>query len=341
MGNVKNYMPWAAHGHKVYPENIAGIPLNTWGDYWYVDGNKSTGGTGESWDDAWHTIQNAVDAADDGDVIFIKPKTPGIWDPVAYAEDVVIPYATPHLTLMGVSPNNAWGSLPMIDSGTTTAAITVRAPGCRISGLGMSNNATTGGGVNLDDDSSTKSAYGTQIDNCYFYECPKAGAATGGGGVWWSATGGAWQVRILNNYFMACGAGISLLGTTASRPTDVLIQGNTFASWVNTQVDCDISLGAGSGVQGLVIDSNYFASVDGVNAAFAEDHYMNLTGCEGIVSNNVFAAKSGEDDTPLSFGASTHTAGKIPATVRFVNNTGEVAVGSSDKNDSGIFYRTD
>lgn len=334
-----NYYPGFKRQMRWQPDDVT-TPLS-WGNYWYVDGNKSAGGAGQDWDDAFATIQAAVDAAGDGDVIYIKPKTPGIWDPVAYAEDVVIPYTTTHLSLIGVSSSKAFGALPHIDSGTTTAAITVRSPGCRISGLSMANSgSTTGGGVLLDDDGSTKAAYGTTIDNCYFYECPAAGVVSGGGGVYWSANGGAWQIRILNNYFMSCSAGISLLGTAQSRPTDILIQGNTFASWVNTQVDCDIYLAGGSGAQGVVIDSNYFATVDVPNAT--EDHYMNLTGCEGLVSNNLFACVTAEAETEKSFGASTHTAAKIPATVRMANNWGESgATAAAADGAAGEIFRTD
>ena len=343
MGRADKDIPTLRYGNKIYPENLAGLPINTWGEYFYVDGNKTAGGAGKTWADAFYRVQDAIDAATSGDVVYIKPKTPGIWDPVAYAETLIIPYTKPHLTLMGVSAGgaNVYGAMPHIGvTSGTTPVLTIRAPGCRISNLSFSaTGATAGGGILLDDDGSTTSAYGTTIDNCYFYECLAAGnTVSEGGAIYWSADGGAWELRVLNNYFYDCSAGLSLLGTSGSRPTDVLIQGNTFSSSVNTTPDCDIYLAGGSGAQNVVIDSNTFASVDGVNAT--EDHYIDLTGCEGILSNNVFACKTGSEDTPLTFGATTHTAAKIPATIRMARNYGEGAVGSKAGSD-GIVYRQD
>lgn len=339
---ANTYYPGFKSNHaRWYPEDIVSGEGPSWGKYRFVDGNKSATGAGNSWEDAFTTIQAAIDASSDGDTIFVKPKTPGIWDPVAYAETLIIPYTTPMLSIIGVSSANVYGSMPHVGvTSGTTPVLKIRAPGCRISNLSFSaTGATAGGGILLDDNSSTKSAYGTTIDHCYFYECLAAGnTVSEGGAIYWSSDGGAWELRVLNNYFYDCSAGVSLLGTSSSRPTDVLIQGNVFSSTVNTTPDCDIYLGGGSGAQNVVIDGNTFASVDGVNAT--EDHYMNLTGCEGIVSNNMFACKTGSEDTPLSFGASTHTAAKIPATVRMANNYGEGAVGSKAA-ATGIVFRTD
>lgn len=332
MGKFRDYNPALKFGNKIYPEDLAtGDP---WANYFYVDGDNGSdsANNGSAVDKPTATIQQAVDNGAEGDVIFVRTKTQGIWDPVAYDESVTIPYTKPNMSIIGISPGGAslaYGSMPLlgITSGSATYCLTIRAPGCRISGMSISaTGVTTGGGILLDDDGSTKAAYGTTIDGNYFYECLDDKLVPAGGGVTIGANGGAWQLRVLNNYFMACSAGIDLLGTGQSRPTDVLIQGNIFASWVNTQVDCDIYLAGGSGAQGVVIDSNKFASVDGVNKT--EDHYMNLTGCEGLVSNNTFACKSGSEDTPLTFGASTHTGIKIPATIRMANNWGEAAVGS-------------
>ena len=341
---ARGFMPAVGtYGAKWYPEDVIGVPFMTWGNEWFVDGNKSSGGAGQSWEDAFATIAAAISAASAGDIIYIKPKTPGIWDPVGYAETVTIPYGKHHLTLMGVSAGgaNVYGAMPHLSvTSGTTPILTIQAPGCRISNLSFSaTGATAGGGILLDDDGTTTSAYGTTVDHCYFYECLAAGnTVSEGGAVYWSTDGGAWELRVLQNYFYDCSAGVSLLGTSGSRPTDVLIQGNVFTSSVNTTPDADIYLAGGSGAQAVVIDGNYFASVDGVNAT--EDHYMNLTGCEGIVSNNMFACKTGSQDTPLSFGASTHTAAKIPATVRMANNWGEAAVGSI-AHAWGAVFRTD
>jgi hypothetical protein len=322
----------------VYSQNLSTGYIK--GNKWYVDGNVAGSGDGKTWEKAVKTVQEAVNLASANDVIFVAPKTPGIWDPVAYAESVIIPYTKPLLSIIGVSPAPVYGAMPLIGvTAGTDPCLTIRAPGCRISGLSFSaTGATSGGGICLDDDGSTKAAYGAMSDNCYFYECLGGKLVAAGGAIYWSANGGAWQLRVLNNYFMSNSGGVVLLGTGGSRPTDVLIRGNTFASWVNTQIDCDIYLAGGSGAQGVVIDRNHFATVDGPNAT--EDHYMNLTGCERLVSNNLFSCKSGSEEPPLSFGATTHTGAKIPAEVRLANNWGEAAVGSKGNAWGGV-YRTD
>ena len=42
---------------------------------WYVDGDIAVSGNGTSWSEAFKTIQEAIDAADDGDVIWVKQGT--------------------------------------------------------------------------------------------------------------------------------------------------------------------------------------------------------------------------------------------------------------------------
>lgn len=322
--NAKDYIPCLKFGARIYPENL--ITGNPWSNYFYVDGTNGndTDNSGQGIEKAKKTIQAAVTAASDQDVIFVRPKTPGIWDPVGYAETVIIPYATTMLSIIGVGTGRTLGGLPHMEIATgSTAMITIRAPGCRIANMSFKGTSSTGGGILLDDDSSAKSAYGTTIENCYFYECQGSAAAATGGAIMWSADGGAWQAAIKNNYFMSNRGGIVLKGTGQSRPTDVLIEGNHFASWVKTEIDCDVYLGGGSGAQGVIINGNMFATVDVPAYATSPTaaRYMDLTGCEGIVSNNMFSCAINATDTEVTFGAAG-TACKIPTTIKMANNWG-------------------
>jgi len=74
MGNAANYIPAFKMGHRLYPQNMVVAPP-TQGNYYFVDGDKSSGGAGKTWEDAFATIQAAVTAASVHDVIFIKAKT--------------------------------------------------------------------------------------------------------------------------------------------------------------------------------------------------------------------------------------------------------------------------
>jgi hypothetical protein len=154
--------------------------------------------------------------------------------------------------------------------------------------------------------------------------------------------GASWYLRILNNTFFNCLAGISFLTTSTDRGQEILIQGNRFSSTVSTNVDCDINLaGLGSGCEAVIIDENYFATVDVPGHSGGDkQRYLDLTGCEGALTNNFFACKVGSEDTPVTFGATTHTAAIVPATVRMAGNYGEGAVASKG-NAHGTIYRQD
>ncbi len=289
------------------------------------------------------TIQAAIDAAAAlsivGQTIYIAAKDipNGDTDPASYTESIIIPVNTPLMRLIGYGNGVAQGAQPQIKVGTTTTnpIITIRAPGVLISNLSINGAGATGGGVLLDDDASTKTAFGTVIEDCFFKNCVGSAAAATGGAIMWSAAGGAWQVRISRCHFYGNRGGIVLKGTSSSRPTDVRIEDCTFASSVNTDIDCDIYL-PGDGVQGLIIDRCEFATVDVPAYATSPSaaRYMDLTGCEGIVSNCTFACIS--DGTSAKTFKSNGDAAKIPATVRIVHCWGE---GANDSTHSGGIER--
>ncbi len=336
-------------GAKWYPEDIvggAGPMLKQNQDMWFVDGDVSADGGGRSWEDPFKSIQSAVTAAGAGDTIFIAERTitATATDPVSYAETIIIPNAKSHLSLIGVSRGRTQGGLPQIKIGAgSTAMITVRASGCLIANLGINGASSTGGGILLDDNGTTEVAFGTTIANCHFKNTtpPTATDARTGGAIYTSADGGAWQLHVVGNRFYKCYGGIVMVGTSLSVPQDWIIEDNVFSSAANTDVDGDIYVAA-DGVKGLVIRNNHFATVDGCAGTSGDvQHYIELgAGTTGIICDNTFACKTGSEDTPLTFGASTHTAVKVPATVRMARNYGEGAVGSK-ANANGIVYRTD
>jgi hypothetical protein len=328
MGNASKDIPTLYYGNKIYPESLidSGMPLEG-GNVWFVDGDKSTGGAGKTWDDAHSLIQDAIDASSAGDVIYIanRTHTDATGDPVSYEENLTIPFTKPNLSLIGISRGLTQGGLPQLKDGATTTQhiLRVRAPGCLIANLGFNGAGNTGGGILLDDDYSTKAAWGTTIAGCHFKNCKGTTATDSrtGGAINWPSAGNAWQVSIVNNHFYRNVGDIVLPGTSNTRPQDVVIRGNTFNAYSTSATDCNIYGAGGSGFNGIVIDKNIFAGMPALGSGSVV-RFMDLTGCTGIVSNNVFACYINATATELTFGANG-TAAKCPATVWLCNNWGK------------------
>ena len=80
MGKARDYMPALKFGHKIYPEDLAGmIGLPSVGDIWYVDPGKTSGvsGSGRTKEDAFITVAEGLAAttADQDDVVLITPSS--------------------------------------------------------------------------------------------------------------------------------------------------------------------------------------------------------------------------------------------------------------------------
>ncbi|MHC4269158.1 MAG: right-handed parallel beta-helix repeat-containing protein [Planctomycetota bacterium] len=316
----KGQMKWGLEDVEQY-----GIPLDK-GRIWYVDGDKSTGGAGGSWADAYSTVQDAIDAASAFDVILIAPKliTDYTGDPTSYTENLVIPADKPHLSLIGISRGRTQGGLPQMKVGTTTTdpLLKVRAAGCLIQNLGFNGSGGTGGGILLDDDYATKTAFGTTIRNCHMKNCVGTTAtnALTGGAIMWTSAGNAWQVTIEGNHFYKNVGDIVVKGTTNTRPQDIVIRGNTFQAAVTSACDVNIITG-GSGFQTVIINDNIFTDLPALGSATTA-RYFDLTGTlGGMVCNNVFGCLGNATATELTFKAAG-TAAFLPTTVLFVNNWG-------------------
>src|SRR3990167_2730703 len=90
-----------------------GLPLET-GRIWYVDGDKSTGGAGAKWEDAFADLESACDNTSlaAGDVILVAGRTMVATDtdPISYTENATID--TPQVSIIGVSRGRTQGGLP-------------------------------------------------------------------------------------------------------------------------------------------------------------------------------------------------------------------------------------
>lgn len=293
----------------------------------FVDGTYGDDSAdGKTVGTAKSTIQEGVTAAGAYGVVKVFPKvlTDYTGDPTSYAETVIIPYTAVGLTISGVDTGRTQGGLPQIKIGAgSTAMFTVRAPGVLIENMGINGVSSTGGGILLDDDYAAKAAFGTTVRNCHIKNCVGSTATNGktGGGIMWSTAGNAWQTSIVNNMFYKNVGDIALMGTTNTRPQDILIQGNVFQSSVTSACDGNILCG-GSGFQTVTVDSNVFGDLPALGSG-ANVRYMDLTGTlGGMVTRNIFGCITAEAETDLTFGAAGSGA-LIPTSVFIAGNWGQ------------------
>lgn len=298
-----------------YPLPAAPIPKYN-GRAWFVDGtNGLDGNSGRSPKNAFATVGAACDNVDlqEGDVIYVFPKTLDATDtdPDSYAETVILD--TPQVAIVGIGAGPAQGALPQLRKGSgSTALLTIRAPGCTIQGIGFNGASSTGGGILLDDDGgSTKAAFGTIIRGCHFKNCKgHATHGSAGGAIAWAAAGNAWQVLIEDCSFYKNVCDICLIGTGGSRPQDVYIRGCKF-SGPAASVDCNIYGAGGSGFDGIYIDSCVFPCLPALSSGDVAMP-VKLTGCVGTLTNCTFGT------TAKTYGAAANIY--VPATVLMANN---------------------
>jgi hypothetical protein len=194
-------------------------------------------------------------------------------------------------------------------------------------------------GILLDDDNgSTKTAFGTTIEDCHFKNCAGSTASTNaatGGAINWSAAGNAWQCRIAHNRFYKNVGDITVIGTSTSVPQDIIIEDNVF-SGPAANVDNNIYTG-GSGVNGIIIRDNYFTADPAIGSA-TNGNFLHLTGSVGLLANNFFACITEEADTEITFGAAG--VNLVPTTVFMAANYGEWGTAGAPGVGSGEIFRT-
>ena len=286
----------------------------------YVDGSfGDDAADGFTKATAKKSINAGIAVCPAGGTVKVLPKyiAAGATDPASYAENVVIPANKAGLKLIGVGVRTQ-GGLPQIKKGSgALPQITVQAPGVAIVGLGINGAGATGGGILIDSDGATKDAFGLAIIGCHFKNC-KVDTLNGalGGAINWSANGGSWSVLISGNRFYKNVADIVLLGTALTVPQDVVIEENIFSDAVSC--DVNIHLGNGSGVNQVNIDRNVFPGLPALSGG-SIGRFMNLAGCVGSLTRNVFGAAA-----TLTFKkASMGTAAFVPAAVLMADNWAE------------------
>jgi hypothetical protein len=294
---------------------IDGVPVRGndmyrgwWGaNTWFVDSdNGSDSNEGSDSTSAFSTISAAVTAASAYDVIYVRPRVPATdaSDPEVYAEELTIPYAKNHLSVVGTTHkpfDNFYG--PKLKLGTADAVVDVYAPAFTLEGFtvhrrssntkaiylrGITGYGTMAGSVNSHISNcmiryaSTQGiyiewGYHSSVNNCTFWggvsDCYITGQAVPQRGM---------QVRnctfMSANGTVTAGPHIRLLGAS----TEVLIDHCRF----DAQPSGTIYIQATGVVDGLINDCSFSDAANTTNAAAAAGEIQLGSGSLSITNSH-------------------------------------------------------
>jgi len=138
-----------------FPNGVTsfGIPLpggsRPWGKHWFVDqGGGAPNYPGKGSNQAFTTIQGAIDSASAGDTIHVKGIAGSVGQTSDYSESVTIPYTKPGLAIIGEGNSDSEGVLWTCET-QNDVMISVKARDCLVQGFRLRPNGTTGWAVGL------------------------------------------------------------------------------------------------------------------------------------------------------------------------------------------------
>lgn len=131
MAKASNYIPALKFGHKIYPEDIAGmLGLPSVGNIYYVDPGKSVSGSGLTQEDAVATLAEAYAllTADNDDVVIIAPSS----STGRTSESASITWAKRRTHVIGNGPARVgWNRAGISFASTATSpSLTISATNC-------------------------------------------------------------------------------------------------------------------------------------------------------------------------------------------------------------------
>jgi len=239
---VKANTQFPLYGAKWYPEDIVGLDGMTAGNYYFVDADKSAGGGGLSWGDAFSDLDVALEVVGNNDTIYMAPGT--------YTGNYSTPDDTEarNVSIIGVSPGlpGIRGGVNMVHDSESLPVINVLASGWRVSRLCL-RPGTSSSGIQVTADISTTDyingvagsiSQGVIVDNCMFW-----GGSTGKYGIVYQGSTGVnapHYSKVINCHFdyMNATGGAAIFNASSSNPIrGAHIYGNTFAnnkSHINT-----------------------------------------------------------------------------------------------------------
>ena len=197
---------------------------NPWSTHYFVDGTASVSGDGKAPDRAFMTIQEAVNAATGGDVIYIRPKQYTLGTGFArYTEDITIAQANTagsgtetnaNISIIGITQRPYPSDMLGVRTKYSTAAHggwNIECPGTHIEGIGHFAEDATSYAMFFESNGGTRTK---GFDGASMYNVMVKGKGVAIG----SATGGSGDMQIVNCKFQCKydGSGTPLLQLTGS-----------------------------------------------------------------------------------------------------------------------------
>jgi len=273
---------------QVYTQNLATGYIK--GDKWYVDGELDGSGDGSTWDKAFLTINEAISAAGDDDVIFAAPHQ--------YVETATINITQTNLKLLAAytGPNKALIRTEIRQhSGSEVPCITCNVHGVEIAGFRVTPySSNVGTGILL---GSAANTYGTYIHDNYFYQVEvgdaMANAITMGVDDGFDCD----STYISNNHFFAGGNRTNGVGIVEwNSATRSVIEGNTFFQYTNHTQNYAINIYNAAGYRGQILNNNFFAAEIGVTAKVCVAiNNPTSVGGDSMIDGNRFVGYAGDD----------------------------------------------
>jgi len=274
----------------------------------YVDGLLSTSGNGTSYDDAFATIQAAVDASSGYDTIFIKPKLISVAASSKYNENITVPITTkPGLSFIGAIRGFGTAS----DQGVSIRGVlAVNSPAllllsahANVENIHFRSRAaqTTVGLVAAPYNTNGGDNIGSSFIHCSFSQ--DLGADAGSGVAQHTLRLDSTQgVLVEDCLFQDCRIGISILSSAAAAQ-GITIRNNAFRG-IAANIAVDI---LAADVTGLQITDNHFLhalpSYGVVGGATYNKYFLrNGSSCTGGISGNSFATDTATEATNLTIG---------------------------------------
>ena len=282
-------------------QGVAGVGVQVIRDseIWYVDSGKANAvsGNGKTWDDAFYTIEEAITAAGDDDIIYLAPgdyviaealeitqngltiiganRSCNDYKTLIYTSDAVNAFEVDanHVSIIGVGISMVGGAGAGVKLAGTTASYKFYLGGCRLDGWSAGTY-----GVQCD---STQDQPDLTIEGCLFRSWQTA-----------AILANATRIMIKDNYFFVTTdkIGIQYVPNGTTRP-DGIIDGNRFCGLANATTTAIAMTGTPTAGDLIMVDNKLAGTWDvtieaEANGAGVENYEGSTTGGSVIDCNS-------------------------------------------------------